>query len=395
MIFLGFKSCNFENNIHFMKKEVPFKLLSLLVILMTTLTSAQTFTVNNLKYTIVSGSTASISGYDSKPTGILNIPSIITNAGIQYTVTSIGNDTFSHCTGLTSVSIPNSVTSIGVAAFSDCPGLTSVSIPNSVTSIGDFAFISCKGLTSLSIPNSVTSIGHFAFRDCSGLTSLNISNSLTSIGFDTFSYCTGLTSVNIPNSVKSIGFSAFYNCTGLTSLNIPNSVTSIGDYAFSDCTGLTSLSIPNSVTSISPYAFNNCKALKSVNVGWASPLIIDNTVFFNINLKNVALNVSSPGNVDDYKKAYIWEDFSSFNPVLSTKSYLLDKSILVFPNPTKDFISVSGLSQTVSYNIFSVLGAKVSNGSVSNNEKIDVQSLTNGVYFMELEEGHTTKFIKK
>jgi hypothetical protein len=37
----------------------------------------------------------------------------------------------------------------------------------------------------------------------------------------------------------------------------------------------------------------------------------------------------------------------------------------------------------------------VSNGTVSNNEKIDVQSLTNGVYFMELEEGHTTKFIKK
>ena len=40
-----------------------------------------------------------------------------------------------------------------------------------MTSLGDEAFSWCVGLTSIAIPNSVTSIGKYAFYDCSGLTS--------------------------------------------------------------------------------------------------------------------------------------------------------------------------------------------------------------------------------
>ena len=62
--------------------------------------------------------------------------------------------------------IPDSVTSIGDNAFEWCPGLTSVTIPNSVTSIGEKAFAHCTDLTSITIPNSVTSIGNGAFGMC-------------------------------------------------------------------------------------------------------------------------------------------------------------------------------------------------------------------------------------
>ena len=161
--------------------------------------------------------------------------------------------------------IPNSVTSIGDQAFWDCSGLTSITIPNSVTSIGDRAF-AFSGLTSITIPNSVTSIGDWAFGSCSGLTSVTIPNSVTSIGEGAFQFCSGLTSVTIPNSVTSIGRGAFGSCSGLTSVTIPNSVTSIGEGAFQFCSGLTSVTIPNSVTSIGRGAFHGSFGLTSIIV---------------------------------------------------------------------------------------------------------------------------------
>ena len=77
--------------------------------------------------------------------------------------TSIGEDAFHYCSGLTSVTIPDSVTSIGYEAFSGCSSLTSITIPDSVTDIGDYAFSGCSGLTSVTIPDSVIGIGGGAF----------------------------------------------------------------------------------------------------------------------------------------------------------------------------------------------------------------------------------------
>ena len=49
-----------------------------------------------------------------------NIPEKITYEGKDYPVTSIGENAFSGCGSLTSVTIPNSVTSIGNSAFIYC-----------------------------------------------------------------------------------------------------------------------------------------------------------------------------------------------------------------------------------------------------------------------------------
>ena len=188
------------------------------------------------------------------------------NTVIPEGVTSIGDDAFSGCSGLTSITIPDSVTSIGSGAFQSCNGLTSITIPEGVTSIGSYAFCNCSGLTSITIPDSVTSIGSGAFQSCNGLTAITIPDSVKNIEFQTFFGCRGLTSITIPDSVTSIGEKAFSSCSGLTSITIPDGVTSIGNSAFFGCSGLTSITIPEGVTSIGNSAFYECRGLTSITV---------------------------------------------------------------------------------------------------------------------------------
>ena len=216
--------------------------------------------------------------------GNITIPSSFTYNATNYSVTSIGDDSFEECS------------------------LTSITIPNSVTSIGNDAFQSCSELTSITIPNSVTSIGRYAFYDCSGLTSITIPNGVTSIEDETFSRCSGLTSVTIPNSVTSIGNYAFYDCSELTSITIPNSVTSIGESAFDGCSSLTSVTIPNSVTSIGEDAFGGCSSMGSIYVMHDNPININSSSLSDL-YSQATLYVPA-GSKSAYEAADYWENFS-------------------------------------------------------------------------------------
>jgi alpha-tubulin suppressor-like RCC1 family protein len=248
------------------------------------LSSLSAATFGNFTYTD-NGTTISITGYVTWPTGAVVIPSTInskpvtsiesqafsgrssmTSITIPTGVTSIGNAAFYGCSSLNSVTIPSSVTSIEGLAFYNCSGLTSITIPAWVTSIGHKAFYGCSGLTSIIIPASVTSIGSEAFYGCSSLTSVTIPSSVTRIESFAFALCSGLTSVTIPSSVSRIEGATFYNCSGLTSITIPSSVTSIGSEAFFNCSRLTSITIPDGVTSIGNYAFYYCSGLTSITI---------------------------------------------------------------------------------------------------------------------------------
>ena len=309
-------------------------------------------------------------------------------------VTSIGENSFIGCDGLTTITIPASVTSIGAGAFANCSNLATMTveagntvydsrngcnaiiekesntlifgckntkIPDDVTSIGDDAFQGCAGLTSVTIPVGVTSIGNYAFYDCYSLTTVTIGTGVTYIGSDAFFNCTNVEvvycnadpekleweengcddfkkdgstiihvadaapwiakftgvvngtfsdtpyvpltwnydagtktltfsgtapipsyndpddrpwkdyfseveNIVIKDGVTSIGINAFGYCAGLTTVTIPASVTSIGSSAFYDCYSLTTVTIPASVTSIGDYAFYYCESLTSVIV---------------------------------------------------------------------------------------------------------------------------------
>ena len=157
----------------------------------------------------------------------------------------------------TSYTIPNSVTSIRNEAFDYCTGLTSITLGNSVTSIGYDAFSGCSSLISVSIGNSVTNIPNNAFARCDKLTNVTLGNSLTSIGIEAFYDCNSLTSIIIPDSVVSIERGAFIYCKNLKSVTIGSGVTKIDDNAFLDCNNLKDVYYPGTEAQWKKIAIGN------------------------------------------------------------------------------------------------------------------------------------------
>ena len=191
------------------------------------------FTVDNLKYKVTDyiANKVELTGYVTKPTGKLYIPTNLTYGSKTYLVTGIKNDAFYGCSEITEVTIPTYVKSIGMRAFYECTSLGNLKIVNGVTSIGDQAFCKCSALTKVTIPESVTSLGQLVFAECSSLTQATIGSGVTEIRFGLFGGCTALEKVVIGKGVTEIGNVAFANCSKIKEMTVQATVPPTVEYA--------------------------------------------------------------------------------------------------------------------------------------------------------------------
>ena len=272
----------------------------------------------------------------------------LTSVEIPESVTSIGSNPFTACENLTSIAVKqgnpkydsrddcNAIIETGTSTL--ISGCKDTTVPDSVTGIGEEAFSGCTGLTSLELSKYITSIASYAFEGCSALASLTIfattpptagqsvlkdagactvyvpSGSVnsykTAAGWKDYAdriqayvqpsnviyytsvdgnivtpydpnvfganivsnkYVNGRGVITFDGDVTSIGENAFRNCRGLVSIEIPNTVTSIGNRAFDHCSVLMSIEIPESVTSIVSHSFSACENLASIVVKQGNP----------------------------------------------------------------------------------------------------------------------------
>lgn len=179
--------------------------------------------------------------------GEITIPATIKKGGISYPVTSVGDEAFSHCWHLVSVTFSDNIDSVGDSAFWGCTTLDTVTFPGNVGSIGDFAFQYCGALNTVTFSGNVGSIGNYAFDICTALNTLTFSGDVSSIGRYAFRYCDALNTVTFSDDVGSIGYGAFSSCSALNTVTFSGDVGSIEDNAFQHCTALKMIYVPASM----------------------------------------------------------------------------------------------------------------------------------------------------
>lgn len=234
----------------------------------------------------------------SSISGELIIPSTVTHGENTYTVTGLGERTFSGCSGVTSVSIPSSMITIGWDSFKGTAFYNDPSNWVDGVLYIDNCLIEAKlgQKESYEIVDGTRVIAEYAIMDCSSLTSVTIPSSVISIGAQVFSKCTSLSSVNIPSSVKYIGENPFdrtalYNDPSNwvdnvlyvdnclinakpelgENYKIVEGTRVIADRAFLGYFSTTSLTIPSSVVNIGTRAFSSLYELTDIQVESGNP----------------------------------------------------------------------------------------------------------------------------
>ena len=268
----------------------------------------------------------------------------LTSVTIPNSVTSIGTGAFGGCSVLESIIVEEGNTIydshencnaiIETATNTLIAGCKNTFIPNSVTSIGEEAFAYCEGLTSVNIPNSVTSIGERAFSGCSGLESIIVKDGNTV--FDSRNNC---------NAIIESGTNTLI--AGCKNTAIPNSVASIGECAFFGSSGLTSIVIPNSITIIDEDAFYNCTGLTSVISLIEEPFEIDYMVFF-----NTYYNYNDNSMIGEFTKATLYIPAETKNKYQNTYAWNQFTNIVEgIENAVKSVETDAKAEETERYNV--------------------------------------------
>ena len=132
-----------------MIKKFTLFLIAFLLIQAGNVVHAQTeFTVDGMKYGTTSDHSKECTLIEGTTSAVLDVPETVEYKGTTYTVTAIGNSSFTNDATIKHVYLPKSIKSIGSYAFAYSQ-VEDIVLPENLTSIGSMAFFYAKELTSV------------------------------------------------------------------------------------------------------------------------------------------------------------------------------------------------------------------------------------------------------
>lgn len=260
--------------------------------------SAQEFTVGVLNYKVLPDDekTVAVIGYNDPLPEQLDIPSIVTYEGTDYTVTVLERNSLTSV-GCTSITLPPTLKTMCRGCIAQT-NITSVTIPASVTTIEPYVifrspvgnvifedseepltlypynFFALSSKYSMYMGRNINIVDQSGnpadlfmdqtpFVDSNSIKELVIGPEVTSLEPYYFMYAGELTSVTIqPGKLKTLPREVFRNCAELVKLSLPETLEAIDVQTFMSCTKLDSINIPNSVTDLGVGAFSGCNSLR-------------------------------------------------------------------------------------------------------------------------------------
>ncbi len=186
---------------------------------------------------------------------------------------ALDDKAFQSCAAL-NLTIAKSDLELGENVFSYCEDIESISVEESTILVGTYAFYDAGNDMTVAFTNCEVKIEDNAFQS-SGVVMFNVADSNTVIGENAFSYCEDLTDVTIGANDVEIGEYAFYDCEALVNVSVAaeseddNLSIIIGDNAFQS-SAVQNVVVGRGSVEIEGGAFEYCEELVTVELKGSS-----------------------------------------------------------------------------------------------------------------------------
>ncbi|RTL14858.1 MAG: T9SS type A sorting domain-containing protein [Flavobacteriaceae bacterium] len=120
---------------------------------------------------------------------------------------------------------------------------------------------------------------------------------------------------------------------------------------------------------------------------------------------DIALYLFGRNNTNSYALGNLFEDNASLSGVdaedwtvnvqANLSADLFEKQdVRIYPNPTTNFITVTGLLNSETYVIYDMMGRQLQNGILNNNDTINIENLAIGKYLLQFSNGASSSILK-